>query len=188
VQWPWLRECNTANPAFAKISTTEIAVNKYHLWVIALLAITLTGCGKLMELRNDAPADRVVAIDLFKCNCDPLTQESVRDSFLDVFYKTTNATPIEGNTGDIVLTGTITTSEGSSARASGFSGNASSSAANTYVSGITVRAYKGGLLIATHSVGQDLGGGVLLSPITFGATAARYISTILVRQNEIGRR
>jgi hypothetical protein len=63
-----------------------------------------------------------------------------------------------------------------------------SSASGTYVTGITVQAYKNGELIATHSVGQDLGKGSLISPVSLAKNAANYISTILVRQNEIGRK
>lgn len=160
-----------------------------------------TGCAKLKEMDNTAPPGRVVAISPFKCNCEPIVRESVQDSFVDVFFKYTNAKPVKGENGDITIVGIITMEEGHTGRTKGgvFGGGSSgsvaiggsssgASASGTYISGITVQAYKNGELVATHSVGQNLGKGVLFSPVSIANDAARYISTILVRQNEIGRR
>lgn len=168
---------------------------------ISLLFTALTGCGSLKEMDNNAPPGRVVVISAFKCNCDPIVTESVQDSFIDVFFNYTNAKPIKGDSGDIIITGLLTIEEGSTgvskgsmsgAGSSGFSAiggkSSGSSAAGTYVTGITVQAYKNGELIATRSIGQNLSKGRLVSPVSLAKKAAKYISTILVRQNEIGRR
>jgi len=66
-------------------------------------------------------------------------------------------------------------SEAISERASGISGSYSDSAGK-YISGISVQAYKNEMLIATHSVGQDLGRGVVYSPVSLARTAATYQS------------
>ena len=171
--------------------------NYFALLVAVLFLVTLfTGCARLKELDNTAPPGRVVAISLFKSNSEHLVKESIQDTFMDIFFKKTNAKPVKGKNGDIVIEGIITIEEGHSrrtkgaiiGRSSGIGGGVSgTSASGIYVSGITVQAYKNGELIATHSVGQDLGRGVLLSPIHLAKRAATYISTILVRQNEIGR-
>ena len=168
--------------------------------LFALLFTALTGCARLRERNNDAPAGRVVAISSFKCNCDPLVRESVQDTFVDVFFRYTNAKPIKGDSGDIVIVGVLTVEEGSTGVSKGkMSGAGSStfaavggsssgaSAAGNYVSGMTFQVYRNGEMIATYSVGQNLGGGQLVSPISLGTTAATYISTVLVRKNEIGR-
>ncbi len=167
---------------------------------LAFLTI-LGGCGKIKEFRNDAPPGRIVAISLFKCNCDPLVQETVQDSFVDVFFRYTNAKLVKGENGDIRIVGIITMEEGQTGRSKGsafgggYSGSVAvggkssgSTATGNYVAGITIQVYKNSELIATHSVGQDLGGGTLISPVSLAKDAARYISTILVRQNEIGRK
>ena len=60
----------------------------------------------------NAPPGRIVAISLFKCNCEPLVQEAVQDSFIDVFFTETNAKPIKGENGDITIVGIITMDEG----------------------------------------------------------------------------
>ena len=171
---------------------------------MALILVFLTvlgGCATIREYGNDAPPGRIVAISLFKCNCEPLVRETVQDTFVDVFFKYTNAKPVKGENGDITIVGIITMEEGQTGRSKGsvFGGGSSgsvavgsstsgSSASGTYVTGITIQAYKNGELIATHSVGQNLGRGVLISPVTLATRAANYISTVLVRQNEIGRR
>lgn len=168
--------------------------NYLSLLAAVLFLVTLfTGCARLKEMGNSAPPGRVVAISLFKSNCEPLVRESVQDTFMDIFFNKTNAKPVKGKNGDIIIEGIITIGEGHTGRSKGtFFGPggevSGTSASGTYVSGITVQAYKNGKLIATYSVGQNLGRGVLCSPIYLANKAAVYISTILVRQNEIGRR
>ena len=150
---------------------------------------------------NDAPPGRIVAISLFKCNCDPLDRETVQDSFVDVFFKSTNTKPVKGEAGDITIVGIITVGEGQTGRYKGstfgssYSGTAAvggsssgSSASGVYVTGITVQAYKNGEIIATHSVGQNLGSGTLISLVSLANDAARHISAALVRQHEIARK
>jgi hypothetical protein len=118
-----------------------------------------------------------------------------------VFFKHTNATPVKGENGDITIVGIITMEEGKTGHSKGLvlggassgsaaigGGSSGSSASGTYVSGITIQAYKNGELIATHSVGQNLGRGTLISPINLATKAANHISNVLIRQNEIGRR
>ena len=108
---------------------------------------------------------------------------------------------MKGDSGDIVIKGLLTIEEGttgvskgkmSGAGSSGFvaiGGKSSgSSATGAYVTGVTVQAYKKGEMIATHSIGQNLSRGRFVSPVSLAKKAAKYISTILVRQNEIGRR
>ncbi len=168
--------------------------------ILAFLAV-LGGCSKIKEYGNDAPPGRIVAISLFKCNCDPLDRETVQDSFVDVFFKYTNAKPVKGENGDIQIVGIITIGEGQTGRSKGsafgssYNGSGAvggsssgSSASGAYVTGITIQAYKNNELIATHSVGQDLKGGTLTSLVSLANGAARYISTALVRQNVIGRK
>ncbi len=131
---------------------------------------------------------------------DPLVRESVQDTFVDIFFKYTNAKPLKGDSGDIVIVGVLTVEEGSTGVSKGkMSGAGSStfaaiggsssgaSAAGNYVSGMTFQVYKNGEMIATYSVGQNLGGGQLVSPVALGTTAAYYLSSALIRKNEIGR-
>jgi hypothetical protein len=171
------------------------------LALILVCFIVLVGCASIKEMGNYAPPGRIVAISPFKCTCDPLIQETLQDTFIDVFFKQTTAKPIKGEEGEITIKGTITMDEGQTGSTKGSilgigssslttlgGGSSGSSASGTYMSGITVQAYKNGELIATYSFGQNLGRGVLLSPIIMATRAANYISTILVRQNEIGRR
>lgn len=161
------------------------------------------GCGKIKNYvtLNDAPPGRVIAISLFKCNCEPLVRETVQDTFVDVFFKSTNAKPIKGENGDITIFGIITMAEGqtgkskgsafgSSYQGSGAVGGSSSgsTASGSYVTGITIQAYKNNELIATHSAGQNLDSGSFVSPVHLAKDAASYISKVLVRQNEIGRK
>jgi hypothetical protein len=155
--------------------------------LMAIVSIAITGCAKIQDALSDAPpgpSGRIVAIALFKCSCDDTVRETVQNSFVDTFFKSTNAKLVKGESGDIVIVGTITTQEGSTA-AGRRSGSAS---AGNYASGITVQAYKNGELIATHSVGQDLGRGRFLSTVALANQAARYLSDALVRGGEIGRR
>ena len=167
--------------------------------LLVLLSV-LSGCALLRDRTKDAPPGKVVAISAFKCNCDPLVRESVQDTFVDIFFKYTNAKPIKGETGDIVIVGVLTVEEGSTGVSKGkMSGAGSStfaaiggsssgaSAAGNYVSGMTFQVYKSGEMIATYSVGQNLGGGQLVSPIALGTTAAYYLSSALIRKNEIAR-
>jgi|GEM_PF-5718161 len=172
-----------------------------RLALIIFFFTVFAGCASFKEMDNYAPPGRIVAISLFKCNCEPLVQETIQSTFIDVFFKQTTAKPVKGENGEIIIEGIITLEEGqtgsskglilgSASSGSGTVGGSStgSSASGTYMSGITVQAYKNGELIATYSVGQNLGRGVLLSPVTMATRAANYISTVLVRQNEIGRR
>ncbi|NTU50419.1 MAG: hypothetical protein HGA87_06015 [Desulfobulbaceae bacterium] len=168
--------------------------------MLFIFAALSAGCGRLKELNNNAPPGRLVAISQFKCNSETLVRELVQDSFVDVFFKSTNAKVIKGDKGEITIVGIINIEEGQSGRSKGavFGGgssaavalggsSAATSASGAYVSGITVQAYKGDELLATHSVGQNLGQGVLISPVMLAKEAANYIATILVRKNEIGR-
>lgn len=180
-----------------KISPARLAL------ILAFLTI-IGGCAKIKNYVNnveEAPPGRIVAIALFKCNCEPLVRETVQDTFVDVFFRSTNAKPIKGESGDIAIVGIITMEAGQTGSSkgsvsggsySGFSAvggsSTGSSASGTYVTGITIQAYKNGELIATHSVGQNLGKGTLISPISLAKDAASYISKVLVRQNEIGRK
>ncbi len=77
--------------------------------VLALVFLTiLIGCSTIRNLGNNAPSGRIVAISLFKCNCEPLIQEAVQDSLIDVFFSYTNAKPIKGENADIAIVGIIT--------------------------------------------------------------------------------
>jgi len=165
---------------------------------LALVFLTiLGGCAKISEFSNDAPPGRVVAVSVFKSNCTPLVQEAVQDTFIDAFFSYTNAKPVKGENGYIRIAGIITIDEGQTGNSKGviLGGNSSvggsssaSSASGTYVTGITVQAYKNNELIATYSVGQDLGKGRLISPVSLAKEAAHNVVKLLVRQNEIGRR
>lgn len=153
--------------------------------IVLVLSVVLSSCARFKEVGNYAPPGKVVAIALFKCDCDPLMRETIQDTFIDVFYKQTTAKPIKGDKGDINIVGIITFNTGQTDRVK--MSTSRRAASDRYLSGITLQAYKDGRIIATHSEGQDLGRGVLYSPVSLAKKAARYISTVLVRQNEIGR-
>jgi len=164
--------------------------------ILVFLAV-LTGCAKIKEFNNDAPSGREIGIALFKCNCTTLVQETVQDAFIDEFFTNTNSKPIKGENGYITIQGKISIEEGHTASSSGLllgsssgigGGSSGSAATGAYVTGITIQAYKNGELIATHSIGQNLGSGKLIAPVSLAKKAAKYISTVLVRQNEIGRK
>jgi hypothetical protein len=166
-----------------------------RLVLILVFLVILGGCTTIRNIGNNAPPGRIVAISLFKCNCEPLVQEAVQDSLVDVFFTYTNAKPIKGENGDIRIVGIITMAEGQSGSSEGKvfgSGSAiggktsSTSASGSYVAGITIQAYKNGELIATHSEGQNLGSGTLTSPVSLAQDAVWYIVKPLARQNEIG--
>ena len=153
---------------------------------LVLILVFLTFLGGCSTIRGDgklAQPGRSVAISLFKCNCEPLIQEAVQDSIVDVFFTNTNAKPIKGENGDITIVGIITMAEGQSSDSDRTS---SSSASGRYVTGITIQAYKKGELIATNSVGQDLGKGPLISPVSLAQDAVWPIAKSLARRNEIG--
>jgi hypothetical protein len=148
---------------------------------------------------SSAPPGRLVAIARFKCNCDPLVSESIQDSFLDIFFKGTNAKLVKGEKGDIVIVGVITM-ESSQTTDKVFSPTtpestsdanklATSSASGAYVTGITAQAYKSGELIATQAVGQNRGEEkYIISPVNLATQAANNLLEILTGQNEIGKR
>ena len=173
------------------------------LILIPMLFTALTGCARVMQVIDNVPSPppRTVAISLFKCNCDPLVKESVQDSFVDVFFKSSNARPIKGDNGDIVIVGILTIGEGSTGTSKGrMSGGGSSgftaiggsssgsSASGAYITGITVQAYKNNEIIATYSIGQNLKGGELVSTVSMAKDAASYITKVLIRKYEIGRK
>ena len=168
--------------------------------VFSALVVAPLGCRALREMGNTAPPGIVVAIAPFKCNGDPLIGESVQDCFVDVFFRSTSAKPVKGENGEIVIVGVVTMSMGGTGNSeasmggyagggfAGVGGSASgTSASGNYASGITVQATRNGELIATYSAGQDLRDGVLLSPVALATKAAIQVSTVLVRQNQIGR-
>jgi hypothetical protein len=169
-----------------------------RLTLILVFLTILGGCSIFRGHHNDAPPippGRLIAISLFKCNCDPVVQEAIQDSLIGVFFTETNAKPIKGENADITIVGIITMDGGQTGSSEGkvlgigssIGGRTSgSSASGNYVTGITIQAYKNGELIATNSVGQDLGKGTLISPVTFAQDAVWQIVKALVRQNEIG--
>lgn len=158
---------------------------RYVLWTAGLaIAGVAVGCRGPRTPLPPVPAGRVVAITLFKGEADPGLKETIQDTFVDVFFKTTNGRPVKGDAGDIVLVGTVAVQGGVSANANG---SGSSASGGPFVSGITVQAFEAGELIATHSIGQDLGRGVLASPVALADRAARYVSTVLLRKGELGR-
>ncbi len=152
--------------------------------MLAVLTAALAGCGTLQEWTSSAPPGRIVAISAFKCDCDQATRDVVGDAFLDVFFNATNAAPTRGDIGDIVVVGSITVQEGYSSRAN----TSLSESRGTYVSGITVQALKNGEMIASQSQGQDMGRGVLFSPVAMAQMAAKKLAKSLMRQDEIGRK
>jgi hypothetical protein len=160
--------------------------NKIIAVTIFFLCILLfTSCAKVNGINNDEPPSKIIAISLFKCDCDPLLQETIQDTFIVTFFNESNAKPIKGEDGDIVIKGIITTEKGHSAAVDNFS---ASSATGAYVSGITFQVYKDGKMIATRAFSQNLGQGVLYSPINLAQRASSYILKVLIRQNEIGRK
>lgn len=168
--------------------------------IVALLLATLvTGCGQLQKMNNTSIPGRVVAISTFKCNCDPIVVESVRDSFVNVFFEWTNAKPIKADAGYIVIVGTITMEGGSasisSANISGRGGlnvmaiggkSSSTTATGNFATAVMTQAYKDGELIATYVVTQNIGQeGGMRPAVALAADAAYYLSKILVKNNEI---
>jgi hypothetical protein len=161
----------------------EIMKLGHALMMPFILAAILTGCVKKNEVRNGIPPPPplAVSVSLFKCNCDPVIQEAVRDSIIDVFFNNTNAKPTKADKGDLTIVGVINMADGNTAYSDGSVGGGGGSSffamkgrssgvavSGAYISGITMQVYKNGELIATHSVGQDLGGKKvkLISPIT----------------------
>jgi hypothetical protein len=174
-------------------------MNSVRLFLILGLLFFLGGCGAMRGEVKPVPPVRIVAISLFKCNCESVIQETVQDTFIHEFFQETNAKPIKGENGDITIVGTIAMSEGqtgiskgmvlgsaSSRTASIGGGSSGSSASGSYATGLTVQAFKNGELIATYSVGQDLSKGKILSPVTLAQNAAARLVKTLTRQNEIG--
>lgn len=176
---------------------------KNYLVLPIIFVSLLSGCAKIIRIIDNVPnpPPRTVAISAFKCNCDPLIKESVQDSFVDVFFKSSNARPIKGENGDVVIVGVITIGEGSTGiskgrlsggGSSGFAAIGGSSSGSTasgaYITGITVQAYKNNEIIATYSIGQNLKGGELVSTVSMAKDAANYVAKILIRKYEIGRK
>lgn len=174
-----------------------------RLALILVMLIILGGCSITRSIVNDAPPTppappgRIIAISLFKCNCEPLIQEAVQDSLIDVFFTETNAQPIKGENADITIVGIITMDGGQTGSSKGsvlglgsaIGGSSSgSSASGNYMTGITIQAYKKGELIATSSVGQDLGKGNLISPVSLAQDAVWKIVKALDRQKLIARK
>jgi hypothetical protein len=170
-----------------------------RLMLTLVFLTSLGSCAIIKNIGNSAPSGRIVAIPLFKCNCEPLIQEAVQDSLIDVFFTNTNAKPVKGEKGDITIVGIITmaamqsgSSQGgiygsSSSGSVAISGSESSnSTTGSYVAAITIQAYKNGELIATSSVGQDRGNGTLDSSVSLAQDAVWKIVKVLARQNEIG--
>ena len=153
-----------------------------------------------------------IAITQFNCNCDVVIKESVQDSIIDTFFKANYGKPIKGENGDIVIKGTITMTEGTSNHSedrnsgsssisispssysygsygSGYSSSeghkTDSSSSGVYLSVITIQAYQNGQMIASESIGQNLGNGQLLSTQTMANQAANSVLKELVRKNII---
>jgi hypothetical protein len=153
-----------------------------------------------------------IAITQFNCNCDVVVKESVQDSIIDTFFKANYGMPVKGNIGDIVIKGTITMTEGASNHSddrnsgsssmsmspsrysygsygSGYSSSeghkTDSSSSGIYLSVITIQAYKNGQIVASESIGQNLGNGQFLSAQTMANQGASSILTQLVRKNII---
>lgn len=179
--------------------------NRMSTLLIAVMFLLVSGCATLKP-QNEASPGRIVAISQFQCDCDPVLLEQIRYAFVEVFVAQSNALPVVGDVGDIVITGAITLSGGStSSSGGGLFGNIdrgggsihgvshSSAAAGVYVSGITVKASKNGELLTTLSIGENLGGGPfgggsLRAPINTAKMAATRIYRKLFQLNEIGRK
>ncbi|TAN67911.1 MAG: hypothetical protein EPN17_10425 [Methylobacter sp.] len=165
-------------------------------------------------IRNLSKVNTSVAIALFNCNCDDIIKESVQDSIMDVFFKSNYGKPIKGNFGDVLVKGTVTMAEGVSNHSEGHSSGSSSmsispslyyygsygsgyssseghkadsSASGSYLSVITIQAYRNGEMVASESIGQNLGTGELSSPQLMANQAANSILKILVGKNIIER-
>jgi hypothetical protein len=121
--------------------------------------------------------------------------------FVEVFVARSNALPVVGDVGDIVITGTITLGEGTTGSlGGGLFGHTNrgvgsihgvsrgSTATGVYISGITVKASKNGKLLTTLSIGENLRGGSLRAPINTAKNAAVQIYKKLFQLNEIGRK
>jgi len=153
-----------------------------------------------------------IAITQFNCNCDIVVKESVQDSIIDTFFKANYGRPVKGDMGDIVIKGTITMTEGASNHSddrnsgsssmsmspsrysygsygSGYSSSeghkTDSSSSGIYLSVITIQAYKNGQIVASESIGQNLGNGQFLSAQSMANQGASSILTQLVRKNII---
>jgi hypothetical protein len=171
---------------------------KKILFTVFGVSILLVGCHK-DEIR-DAFATPVpvhtVSISLFKCNCDPIVQESIQDTFVEEFFQRTNAKVGKGDKGEITIVGVVTMDQGAESEghssvmgnAYGVGGKSKNSAiVGHYISGISAQAYRNGELLATYSVGQNLGEGrPLKAPITLAHDAAYNIVWYLLHDNVIG--
>jgi hypothetical protein len=173
---------------------------RLRLTIIFIVLLTLGGCVKKGETKNTPPPPPVkVSISLFKCNCDPATQEAVREAIIDELFTYTNAIPIKSGKADVIFDGAITIQNGAIGYSNGFvggndngfaGGKNGGGAAGTYMSGLSIEVYKDGELIATHSVGQDLSGGkrffrrriTLISPVSMTKDAAYYVAKLLVQK------
>ena len=175
-------------------------MNPVRLMLILIFLTVLGGCSVFRGDGKSAPPrppSHIVAISLFKCNCDPLVQAAVQDSLIDVFFTYTNAKPVKGENGYITIVGIITMGEGQTGHSGGLvignssgavGSTSSSSATGNYITGITIQAYKNGELIATSSEGQDLSEGKLISPVSLAQDAVWKVVKALARQNEIERK
>lgn len=178
----------------------EMKANRTSILLVAIMVLLMSGCATLKP-QNEALPGRIVAISQFQCDCDPVLLEQIRDAFVEVFIAQSNALPVVGDVGDIVITGTITLSGGSTSSSRGGlfgsmnQGGGSihgvshgSSAAGIYISGITVKASKNGESLTALSIGENLSGGSLRAPINTAKKAATQIYRKLFQLNEIGRK
>ena len=182
--------------------------NGTNISLVVIIILLISGCAAFKP-QNEASPGRIVAISQFQCDCDPVLLEQIRYAFVEIFVAQSNALPVVGDVGDIVITGTITLSGGSTSSSGGglfgnidrgggsihgFSGG--SAASGIYISGITVKASKDGELLTALSIGEDLGGGrgpfrrggSLRAPINTAKNAAVQIYQKLFQLNEIGRK
>jgi hypothetical protein len=186
----------------------RVSEMKARSLLVAIMALLISGCATLKP-QNEASPGRIVAISQFQCDCDPVLLEQIRYAFVEVFVAQSNALPVVGDVGDIVITGAITLSEGTTGSSGGglfghtnrgvgsiHGVSRGSTATGVYISGITVKASKDGELLTALSIGEDLGGGrgpfrrggSLRAPINTAKNAAVQIYQKLFQLNEIGRK
>lgn len=168
------------------LSNAKIAV------CIAVIT-TITGCS-LFRPRTPVVIVPVqtIAVAEFACSCDEATKKSVQDVIIDRLFKNTMGRVVRGDVGDIVIRGSIIMTTGTSVQTSLKSFFSFSPAQNrsegAYVSGMTAQAYKGGAMIASSKIGQDLGNGELISPVKLADGISEELAGYLVDLNEVNER
>jgi hypothetical protein len=137
-----------------------------------LFCCFLAGCAVFgrrgVESGVKIPPIETIRIERFACSCpDPYTPQSVQTVLASTLMRYGRVAIVESGPADCVIDGVITFTESSTARgrASGFTGNvATDASAGKYATFVTIRAMRGGTLLATGTSQQVVGTNAAISP------------------------